>query len=91
MNVFENERVCDFIMNYIGVIVNIEVLKLSIVCVKKGVAFNSWCERRRFSIVSEPSTYKSEDRVRELIFENYFRRERSISWKEKVIKYLSLF
>ena len=87
----KDERICDFIMNYVGVIVNIEVLKLSVVCVKKGVAFNGWCERGRFSIDSEPSTYKSEDSVRELVFGNNVGCERSVNWEEEVIEYLSLF
>ena len=91
MNVFKCERVSDFIVNYIGVIVNIEVLKLSVVCVEKGIAFDGWCERGRFSIFSKASTYKSDDRVRKLVFENNVGCERSVNWEEEVIEYLSLF
>ena len=91
VDIFKNERVCDFIMNYIGVIVNIKVLELAIVCVKKGVTFNGWCEKGRFGIVSKPSSYKCEDRVRKLVFENNIGCERSVNWEEEVIECLSFF
>ena len=34
MDIFKNERICDFIVNQIGIIVNVEVLELTVICVK---------------------------------------------------------